>query len=441
MILKKIDSGVLFTSLNQFWKLLSGLVTMILIPLYLTKEAQGYWFTIMSLATLVMLADLGFSSIITQFAAHEFAYLRFDDSEITGSEQHLNRLATFFIFSTKWAFGILLVAFPIILLVGFLLLTRKDGAVKWVLPWIIYLTGAGLTFFNNSLLCFFEGCNLVGPIQKVRVIISMATFLLMWLGLVAHLGLHALSISLLLSAVFGSLILLRGFGHHMRTFYAISKKVVYSWKEKFLGLQWRYAISWASGYFIFQMYTPVMFHFYGPVEAGKVGLSIALWTAVFSISNSWIYAIIPKLNIYVSQKRWNDLDALFYKRLFFASMTFLIGALTVYLFVSFFQGRVELLNRLTDNTSLAFLGIAWFLQIIVNSLAVYLRSHKKEPMVIPSLVSAVYIVISTILCARYLPAQYFFLGYLSSYVWGLPWVVFIFVRSKKEWQADGYQIG
>ena len=63
----------------------------------------------------------------------------------------------------------------------------------------------------------------------------MVTFILMWLGLVAHLGLHALSLSLLLSAVFGSFILLRGFGHHMRAFYGISKKVVYSWKEKFLG--------------------------------------------------------------------------------------------------------------------------------------------------------------------------------------------------------------
>ena len=78
---------------------------LVLIPLFLTKEAQGYWFTIMSLAALVMLADLGFSSIITQFAAHEFAFLRLDDHEITGSEQHLNRLATFFVFSTKWALG------------------------------------------------------------------------------------------------------------------------------------------------------------------------------------------------------------------------------------------------------------------------------------------------------------------------------------------------
>ena len=125
----------------------------------------------------------------------------------------------------------------------------------------------------------------------------------MWLGLVLNLSLHALSISLLLSALAGLYIIWRGFGRHIRAFLDISKRYAYSWKEKFFKLQWRYAISWASGYFIFQMYTPVMFHFYGPVEAGKVGLSITLWMAVFSISNSWIYAIVPRLNIHISQKK------------------------------------------------------------------------------------------------------------------------------------------
>lgn len=439
--MKRIDSDVLFTGLNQVWKLISGLVTMVLIPLFLTNEAQGYWFTIMSLATLVMLADLGFSSIITQFAAHEFAFLRFDGGEINGSEEHLHRLATFFVFSTKWALGILLIAFPVIALIGYYLLSRKDGAVHWGLPWMIYLAGSGLTFFNNSLLCFFEGCNMVGRVQRIRLIISASTFFIMWMGLVSRLSLHALSISLLLSSVFGVYIIWRGFGPQISAFLNISKKVLYIWKGKFIRLQWRYAVSWASGYFIFQMYTPVMFHFYGPIKAGKVGLSIVLWMAVFSISNSWIYAIIPKLNMYISQKRWKDLDALFFRHLIFAVITFLTGAMTVFVVISFFRGKLDVLDRLSDNTSLLFLGIAWFLQIIVNSLAVYLRSHKQEPLAVPSLVSAIYVFVCTILCAKYLPVEYFFLGYLSSYFWGAPWLIYIFVKRKKEWHNSAYAIG
>src|SRR3972149_6896677 len=323
----------------------------------------------------------------------------------------------------------------------FFFLPQKDGAVKWFLPWVVYLLGAGLTFFNNSLLCFFEGCNLIGTIQRIRMVISITTFLFMWLGLVSRLGLHALSVSLFLSSLIGLYISFTRFSRHINKFQNISREFAYSWKEKFWGRQWRYAVSWASGYFIFQMYTPIMFQFHGAVEAGRIGLSIVLWMAVFSISNSWIYAIIPTLNIHISQKRWKELDVLFYRHLSFASITFLMGGITIFAFVYNFRGRLEIVNRLSDDLSLLFLGIAWFLQIIVNSLAVYLRSHKKEPLTIPSLVSAIYIVVSTLFCAKYLPAEYFFLGYLSSYCWGWPWILYIYFKNKKEWQGIGYQIG
>lgn len=263
----------------------------------------------------------------------------------------------------------------------------------------------------------------------------------MWLGLVSHLGLHALSVSLFLSSLIGLYIVFTRFRRHINKFLNISREFAYSWKEKFWGLQWRYAVSWVSGYFIFQIYTPIMFQFHGTVEAGRIGLSIVLWMAVFSISNSWIYAIIPKLNIYISQKRWKELDVLFYRHLSFATITFLMGGMMIFAFIYNFRGRLEIVSRLLDDLSLLFLGIAWFLQIIVNSLAVYLRSHKKEPLTIPSLVSAIYIVVSTLFCAKYLPAEYFFLGYLSSYFWGLPWILYIYFKNKKEWQGIGYQIG
>jgi hypothetical protein len=86
-------------------------------------------------------------------------------------------------------------------------------------------------------------------------------------------------------------------------------------------------------------------------------------------------------------------------------------------------------------TSMSLLATAWFFQLIVNGLAVYLRAHKQEPLVIPSVTTAIYAVASTLLCARYLSTKYFFLGYLSSYVWGIPWVLYIFSTKRKVWQV------
>ena len=45
-----LDNGVMFTQANQLWRGLSGIFTLVLIPLLGTKEQQGYWFTMTSLA-------------------------------------------------------------------------------------------------------------------------------------------------------------------------------------------------------------------------------------------------------------------------------------------------------------------------------------------------------------------------------------------------------
>jgi hypothetical protein len=193
-------------------------------------------------------------------------------------------------------------------------------------------------------------------------------------------------------------------------------------------------LSWSSGYFIFQVYAPLAFQFHGPVEAGKVGLSITLWMGVFAVSNSWVYSVTPRLNMLVAKRDWPQLDHLFWKNLVLSSATFIAGAVFVFLLVFLLKGRFAIVERLVDPLSLTFLGIAWFLQIIVNGLAVYLRAHKQEPLVVPSVVSAAYILVATLLCARYLETSYFFLGYLSSCIWGVPWVVYIFLRKKREWQ-------
>lgn len=90
------------TALNQMWKVVSGPVTLVLIPLSLTPELQGYWYTIFGLSFLMLFADLGFSNIILQFAAHEFAYLHFDGGwKISGDEEHLRKLASFFKFRSN----------------------------------------------------------------------------------------------------------------------------------------------------------------------------------------------------------------------------------------------------------------------------------------------------------------------------------------------------
>lgn len=431
-IKKNISSDLVQTAFNQLWKLVSGPLMLVLIPIYLTAEEQGYWFTFLSLAALAILADLGFSTIILQFAAHEFAYLRFDDdNRIIGDELHLKRLSTLFLFCLKWLSSMVLFVFPIILVIGFYMLSSKETNVSWQLPWIIYGVSSALVFLNSSILFFFEGCNLVSKVQNIRFKIAVCTSIIMFLCLVLKFNLYALSLSLCTNALMGTYIIYKHFWQLIKDFIAIAKTYEYSWQKEFLTLLWRYAISWVSGYFIFQIYTPLTFQFHGAVEAGKIGISIALWTAIFSFSSIWISAITPTLNMHVSKQEWIKLDQKFLRSQLLSIVTFVVGSLVFFSISTIFAGKVSIMDRFVSMTSMKFLAACWFLQTIINGLGVYLRAHKEEPMVIPYSISAIYIGLSTLLCAKYLPPYYLFLGYLSSYLFLLPWTFYIFYQRRK----------
>ncbi len=428
-----LSQDLVFTGLNQLWRIVSGPTTLLLIPLFLSPQVQGYWFTIIGLSFLMIFADLGFSNITLQFAAHEFAYLRFGrDRRIGGDKEHLTKLSSFFVFSLKWAVFVVVVAVPVISGISFLLLTRRSTDIRWFLPWLIYLIASVVVFFNNVVMYFFEGCDSVALAQRIRLAIAVVLSLIMWAGLVRGAGLYALAFSLLASAIAGSALIFFVFRETIAGLMDNAKASSYAWGGEFFPLLWRYAISWASGYFIFQIYTPLMFYYHGAVEAGRIGITIALWTAIINISLVWISSVTPRINIHVSRKEWHQLDKLFFKRMALTMLTFVLGAGAFFALYFTLRLKLNILNRFSDLNTLILLAFVWFLQTIINSLAVYLRSHKQEPLVLPSFVAAVYITVTTLLCAKYLPADYFFLGFFSSYFWTLPWVIIIYFRKRKE---------
>jgi len=406
---------------------------LILIPLYLSAEAQGYWYTFVSLAALAVFADMGFSTVLLQFSAHEFAHLKFEkDKTFSGNRHYLERLATLFRFAMKWSGGVGLIAFPIILVVGFLILNEKQTDIHWVTPWIIYGLASVFVFVNSMLLSFIEGCNSVGEVQKIRFYISFATAISTMGLLVLDEGLYSLAIGLGIGAISGTIIIFYKYKYMISQLLSIAKDTIHDWKKEILPLVGRYAVSWISGYFIFSIFTPIAFHYYGVVEAGQIGFSIAICSAIFGISNIWMTIIIPKINMYVAHKDYESLNIMFKKHLISAVITYILGIITLFIVVIYFKDILPFANRLVSVFPLSIISTGWLLQIVIYGLAIYMRAHKEEPLMLLSFLSGVYIAISTLLIAIYLPFEYFFIGFLSSYVWGMPLVLKIFSRYKKE---------
>lgn len=420
-----------FAGMNQLSRALFGILIIVLVPLFLGKAEQGYWFSFMSLSALMIIADSGFSTIILQFAAHEFAFLRFGpDGGLEGEEKHLKRLGSFFLFCLRWSVGVAGVALPLIAGIGFYVMSGRPAEADWLLPWLLYAVGSVLVFISNGALYFFEGCDSVHRTQRIRAVGNAAMIVALAASLAGGLKLYALAASALVNAVLCFSLLYREFGPAIRSLLANARGYSHPWRREFLPLLGRYSLSWASGYFIFQMYTPIMFHYYGPVEAGKIGISITLWNGVLSLSNIWLYVVTPKINIHISKKEWRLLDHLFFRNLAFSAGTYLLGMAVAFSGLFLAKGHFAAAERFLGPVSMFFLAAGWGLQLLVNGLAIYLRAHKEEPLVLPSVAGAIYVIITTYLSARFLAQEYFFLGFFTSYLWGLPWVYAIF-RTKR----------
>jgi hypothetical protein len=438
-IMNLFSREVIYSALNQLWRMIYGPVVLLFIPFFLSQEHQGFWFTFMSISALSVFADLGFNNIVMQFSAHESAFVEFRNGRFEGSDENIQRLSSLFRFICRWIIMVSSISFPVIFLIGFVVFIQKENVSYWVVPWILYLVGSALNFISTSILSFFEGCHKLAEVQKIRFFSGIILSILILSFLYFHFDLYALALSMLLNSLFILMMIIIFFGRQIRILLRVPISVFHDWKREILGLFWKYAVSWGSGYLIFQIYTPLMFQAYGSVLAGKVGITIALWSTMYNISNIWIYTATPKINRCVAKKQWHLMDGLFAKNITLSSLTYLAGVCALSALLLLLPGRFVFVDRIVERflpvIPFVFLGTGWFLQVIVNGLAVYLRSHKQEPLMVMSLLSGIYIVATTVFVSKFLPADYFFAGFLTSYLWGLPAVIAIFVSKRKKWHV------
>ncbi|WP_342620638.1 hypothetical protein [Rhodoferax sp. GW822-FHT02A01] len=418
---------------NQIARLIAGPVLLVVLPLYLSPEAQGYWFSIMGLAALTLFADLGFSTLILQFAAHEFAHLSFDaQKRFVGSDAQVRKMASLFVFALKWGGMAAVTVFPVIALVGYAVLNKGNTSLGWQGPWFLYCLASVLVFFNSIALACLEGCNGVGVIQKIRYQSALISTAILIAGLIGGLELYALALASLLSGIYVVVRIIRLFGDTFRQIWMLGRGGAYRWGKEIFPLLWKYAVSWISGYFIFQMFTPLAFYEYGPIEAGKVGLSIAIWMAIFGIANTWMVIITPKMNMLMSERKYEELNALFNRNLLLSLLTYVAGTLVFFAAAWLFHQELGfLLNRIASAISLLILALIWLMQIPINSYALYMRAQKMEPMMYMSFFGGVYVVLATLFVSHHFAYDYYFSGFLSGQLWGLPLVYMLYGKYRR----------
>jgi O-antigen/teichoic acid export membrane protein len=435
-----LDRAIGFTVLARFWGSLAGLITVALIARFLSPAEQGYYYTFGSLVALQIVFELGFSFVILQMASHERAELSIsNDYEISGNPIAHARLASVLQKSVRWYSVAAVLMATTLLPIGFYFFSTHQHVgqnVSWQFPWCSAALMAALNFQIDPFLSFLEGCGYVPEVARLRFIQSATGSLLAWMVLASHHGLFAPSMMLVgiasssLVFLFGKRKLLLG----LLRYHAGAHRI--RWSQEVWPFQWRIAVSWLSGYFLFWIFNPVLFAFRGPVEAGKMGMSLSLANAIQAIAVSWVSTKSAPFGTLIARKEYHRLDQIFFQALRQSSAVALAGGLTAWLGCIYLNlHHFRFAQRLLDPISLGFLLLYMMVNVIIFAEAYYLRAHKQEVFFINSVVGAISVTILTLIFGRRYGAMGIVVSTSLLNCIGLVWATYLFRKYRRLWHA------
>lgn len=421
-----------YTVLYRLWVILSGGIAIIAMPFWFDSVTQGYFYAFNSLVAAQILFELGIGFVITQLVAHEMAHLKEAGGDEPRKMLAFDRIAEVYRFSERWFLIASMIYGLLVGVVGFVFFSNKSvlPLATWGGAWCLLIVASALNLRLSPYLAMLEGAGQLDDVARLRLQQSVVGHLSMWSMLFAGMGLWALPLVPAICAVFTRFWIGRQ-DLIVRVRERLEQKFPLSldWRREVLPLQWKIALSWASGYFLFQAMTPIAFARLGPVAAGQLGLALAVFNGVQSVGLSVMYAKTPKMAEFIALgERW-PLNRLFRRAVLLSSLAVGLGVLAIQGGQAFLvEVGSPLAERLPQFLPLLCLGAACMANSLISSMALYMRSHKEEPMLVSSVVGGI-----LTLFGVYGGAEYGMLPMVLAYTGvtvliGLPWAWILFQK-------------
>lgn len=436
-----IDGAIAFSSLARIIQGVGGVMSIFIIALCLTKVEQGYYYTFGSILALQLFFELGLGGIIIQYVAYEAAKINVsDDNQLEGPEYNLSRLSSLLHLFVRW-YIVTGSLFFVSVTIGGLIFFRINSYstdVIWEIPWIILCLFTAINLTISPLVAVIEGMGEVRSIAKMRFLIQLFTILAVWTTLLCGGGLFATCVGAAVNLIITLYFITRIHKHLLIGIWIQPRTERVSYKSEIFPYQWKIALSWMSGYFIFQLFNPVLFAYCGASVAGQMGMTLAALNGIMSLVMSWTTTKVPLWSRLISNKDYAALDIS-------STLTLRQSSLVCLICLLIFWGGLYLMDILHLSIATRFisiglavlLGTTIILNNIINTWATYLRCHKKEPFLIQALIVGICCAASTILGAKYYGLDGVVIGYTSIIVFiSLPLSYYIFKTKKKEYHYE-----
>lgn len=442
-----IDKSIAYSSGARVVQALAGVLSIFFISIFLTGIEQGFYYTFGSILALQVFFEMGLTGIMTQYVAHEASHLTLDtNGEYQGEEKYRSRLASLVHFCVKWYTVLALLVFVFLNIVGFVYFNRygvsQGEEVLWSTPWSLICISTSIQLFISPLTSILKGLGYVKETSKISFFQQLIVPLCTWIGLACGLKLYVTGIGYLISSLIWFVLVARL--DLVRVLYnlwrvPVTERVAYM--TEIFPFQWKIALSWISGYFIFQLFNPVLFATEGALVAGQMGMTLQALNAINAFAMSWINTKVPLFSNLVALKNYTQLDDVFNKTLkqMIFVCTFLLTSffsLIVFLNVTQLQiGSSILAERFLPYIPMVLMMVSVLLSQYVFAWATYLRCHKQEPFLWNSVVIGVLSLLSTLILGNYFGLYGIVLGYFSLRILSNIWGRYTFVTYKNRWHG------
>ncbi len=442
-----MDGAIAYSSAARIFQAFAGVVSVFVIATFLSSPEQGYFFTFNSILAIQIFFELGFTGIMTQYVAHEAVHLNLNNANYyEGEERYKSRLAYLVRFCLKWYSLIALLFLIVIIVVGLAYFGRyasPNDNVNWYAPWFLLSFSTAIKLFQSPFTAIFTGLGKVKEMNKITFYQQLIIPISQWVLFACGLKLFVVGISSLFGVIIWWFYVFKT-GLWRILFNLLKEKITdtISYMKEIFPYQWKIALSWISGYFIFQFFNPVLFATEGAVIAGQMGMTVQVLSAIQGFALSWQNTKIPRYCGFIEMKQFDELDYLFNKTLR-QMMSVCIAILVVfYLLIiilrttRFSIGETVFADRFLDYIPMVLMTVPVIVNQYVSSWATYLRCHKQEPYLVSSVVMGVLCCLSTLILGEYYGLYGITIGYATLCVFlSLPWSYYIFINKRKEWHG------
>jgi hypothetical protein len=345
-------------------------------------------------------------------AAHECARLTLHaDGRVEGDAVAHARLASILQKAFRWYLVAAVILCVSLLPAGAYFFSRHarplssvewhGSSVAWHGPWAVAVFATGFLFLLNPFCSFLEGCGQVWQVGRMRLGQALLGAAMSWGALLAHHGLYSPGMVNIGYAAAGLAFLYSRRKLCLGLLRYPAREQSVSWRNEIWPFQWKIAVSWACAYFTIQIFTPVLFAYRGAAEAGQFGMSLGITAYLSILAISWMSTKATPFGQMIARGELQQLRALFFRTLRQAlSLIVAAAALCELAVVALHYLFPRLAARMASPQVFVLLLLTCVSGFVVQSMAIYLRSFKREPFLVQSVVVAMSTVISALLAAK-----------------------------------------